>query len=464
MSGRPVGLSISQPLEQQSVSKSDVANVSASLVPFVRVLTQTYVFQFAHQLRSLGFGNVWRFPALSVQYGGGAFFVPYFMAFALIGIPILVLEIGFGQYWQTGDVGVFGSFHRRFASVGVSSVACGFIIVTYYSMLIAWVLHAFFDSFGDNQGPWAEEGVDGDIAIAYFFNEIIGRKTLGADGRATRLVWANVGFSAMTWALIFLCLAFGTKLTGQITYFTMGIPVVVLFIFLGKSLTLEGASDGIESYIGKWQMSSLKEQGDVWSAATTQIFFSIGISFGIMTAFGSHLRRHEPVFLNSVVIASANSMFSIISGFAVFASLGHLAFKAGVEVEELDYGGFSLVFGTWPVILGSLPGGIHWVRLLFFDLFLLGIDSGFAILEGVITVAGDCVRFKDTPKWKVVGVFSLLGFLCSLLYATDAGLDWLDVIGKCIVGSARVFLLFVIDLLHKARLLHQLHSNVCWNS
>lgn len=378
-----------------------------------------------------GFGNVWRFPALSVQYGGGAFFIPYFMAFAFIGLPILVLEVGLGQYWQTGDVGVFGSFHRRFASIGVSSIACGFILVTYYVMLIAWVLNALFDTFGEDQGPWTTEGVNGTIAINYFQDEIIGRKTIGEDGRATRMVWANVGYSAMVWFIIFICLAFGAKLTGQITYFTMGIPIVVLFTFLGKAFTLEGAGDGIEAYIGKWKMSALKEQGDVWSAATSQIFFSIGVTFGIMTAFGSHFRRHEPVFLNSVVIACSNSMFSIVSGYAVFASLGHLAFKAGVHVEDLNYGGFSLVFGTWPVVLGGLPGGIYWVRVLFLDLFLLGIDSGFAILEGVITCVADCVRFQDTPRWKIVGVWSTLGFLCSLLYATDAGLDWLDVIGKC---------------------------------
>lgn len=109
----------------------------------------------------------------------------------------------------------------------------------------------------------------------------------------------------------------------------MGIPIVVLFIFLFTAITLEGASDGIEIYIGKWDLASLKTQGDVWSRATTQIFFSIGVTFGIMTAFGAHLRRHEPVVINSLVIAGANSLFSVISGFAVFAALGHLAFIEG---------------------------------------------------------------------------------------------------------------------------------------
>ena len=98
------------------------------------------------------------------------------------------------------------------------------------------------------------------------------------------------------------------------------------------------------------------------------------------------------------------------------------------EVEELEIGGFSLVFGTWPVVLGTLPGGIHWIRLLFFDLFLLGIDSAFSFLEGFLTVARDTVYFQGTPKWKMTAGLCVVAFLFNLIYATDAGLNWLDVI------------------------------------
>jgi SNF family Na+-dependent transporter len=67
---------------------------------------------------AVGFGNVWRFPALMFTYGGGAFLIPYLMALFLLGIPMTILELGFGQYFQTGDVGVFGSFHPRLRGVG----------------------------------------------------------------------------------------------------------------------------------------------------------------------------------------------------------------------------------------------------------------------------------------------------------------------------------------------------------
>lgn len=190
-------------------------------------------------------GNVWRFPSLSVEYGGGAFFVPYLMALFLIGIPLAILEIGFGQYFQTGDVGVFGGFHPRLRGVGLSSIACGFMLVSYYSVLLAWVVHAFVDSFTDNH-PWNDPNLDSGMAVGYFVNDIIGAGTLPySTSSATRMVPANVGYSALVWTFLYLCTAWGVKWTGRITYLTMGLPIVMLFLLLIRGCTLPGASEGI---------------------------------------------------------------------------------------------------------------------------------------------------------------------------------------------------------------------------
>lgn len=376
---------------------------------------------------AVGFGNVWRFPGLAVKYGGGAFFIPYIMALFLLGIPLAVLEIGFGQYFQTGDIGVFGTFHPRLRGVGLASVACGFMLDTYYVVLVSWVANAFFASWSSD-APWGKPDLTGKIALDYFIKDIIGQSTLNDDQQATRMVGRNVGFTFLSWLIIFLCVAWGVKWTGRIAYFTMGLPIVLLFVFLGKALTLEGAGNGIKEYIGIWDVNILQTQGEVWSVACSQIFFSIGLTFGILTAFGSHCPRSEPAALNATVVSLANSMFSFIAGFAVFAALGHLAVLEEKEPTELDYQGFGLVFGTWPVVFNTLPGGIHWVRLIFFNLFLLGIDSAFAFLEAFITVLHDTVYFEKVPRfWLAAGV-SVVGFLFSLIYCSDAGLAWLDVI------------------------------------
>jgi SNF family Na+-dependent transporter len=376
---------------------------------------------------AVGFGNVWRFPSLAYKYGGAAFLIPYGMALFLIGIPILFLEIGLGQFHQTGDVGVFGSFNTRLRGIGLCSIVAGYVLVTYYSMLIAWCMNAFVDTWSDS-APWLDESLDDGAANSYFFNRIVGMENLSGD-HASTLIPANVGYSFLTWFIVFVSIGFGSKWTGRITYFTMGFPILLLFIFLFRGVSLTGASDGIDYYIGKKSdISALSEKPDVWTIAVTQIFFSLSVTFGTMTAYGSLVPRSEPAFLNSTVVAISNCSFSFIAGFAVFSSIGHLAHLTNVDVSEVTFTSFGLVFGTWPVVLGSLPGGIHWIRLLFLNLVLLGIDSAFSILEGVTTVMGDTTLLNGKPKWLITLIFSVVGFLCSLLYATDAGLFWLDAI------------------------------------
>jgi len=377
---------------------------------------------------AIGFGNVWRFPGLMVQYGGGSFFIPYLIALFVVGLPLSVLEIGFGQYFQTGDIGVFGGFHPRLRGVGVASLACAFIVGSYYIVLIAWVIKAFFASF-DPDTPWAQPELTGEEAITYFQQEIIGMKTLTtSDLTPTRIVSANVGYTFLVWVIIFATTAFGLRVTGRITYVTMGLPFVILFIFLGRAIALPGSQEGVDAFIGLWDLSVLRTERKVWSEACSQVFFSNSLTFGLLTSYGSHCKRNEPVFQNACVVVALNSVYSIITGFAVFSALGHLAYLENVSVLDLQYAGFNLVFGTWPVVLGTLPGGIHWVRLLFFNLFLLGIDSAFAFVESGVTVLQDTVIFRNVPRRTLLIGYIVPSFLFGIIYCTDAGLIFLDVI------------------------------------
>jgi len=378
---------------------------------------------------AVGFGNVWRFPYLCANFGGAAFLIPYTVALFLIGIPVLFLEIGLGQYHQTGDVGVFGSINIRLRGIGVASVVLAYILVIYYTMLISWCWNSFFDSFTENT-PWMDEDLDSTKAETYFWNGITGMGSLNEGSiLPTRVVLANMGYSLLTWVMIFFSIAFGSKWTGRITYFTMGFPIILLFVFLFRSAGLEGAGDGVAVYIGRESdFSALVDKPSVWTEAVTQIFFSLGVTMGVMTAYGSLVPRTEPALVNTSAIAIANCTFSFLSGFAVFSAIGHLSVLTGVPIQEIKFSSFGLVFGTWPVVLSTLPGGIHWVRLLFLNLILLGIDSAFSIVEGIVTVVHDTSYHKDRPKWMIVLGICVIGFLASLLYATDAGLFFLDTI------------------------------------
>ena len=272
---------------------------------------------------------------------GGAFFIPYLMALFIIGIPLLILEVALGQFYRTGDIGAFGGLNTRLRGVGVGSLGCSYCVVLYYIPLIAWTVRAFFESFSNFDENYKDAST-GDT-YAYFLNDIIGMDTLPADYRPTRIVWENWGYLILVYFLLFLCVGFGVKTTGRISYFTMGLPIILLFVFVIRASTLEGAVDGVKAYIGKWDMDVLSSQGDVWSTAVSQIFFSIGVTFGIFTAYGSANPRDANIVADSLIIAFSNSFFSFVAGFAVFSTLGHLAFKQGLPVDEVATAGPGLV-------------------------------------------------------------------------------------------------------------------------
>lgn len=371
---------------------------------------------------AIGFGNIWRFPSLAYQYGGGAFFIPYFLALFLIGIPLLILECIVGQTYQTGDAGAFGRVHKRFRGVGLASVSCSFVVVSYYSVLLAWTCRMFVYSCGNSAG-WRGEA--GSAGFNWFLEQVTG---LGKSVYPTHLVGENVAALAVVWVLIFLCLVFGVHWTGRISYVTVFIPIFTLIVLLVRAVTLDGARRGIIAYIGKWKVSQLSSNPSVWSEAVTQIFFSIGVTFGYITAYSSYNKRNSPVFSNSLIISLSNSAYSIIAGFAVFAIVGYLSKMEDTEIKDLNVGGPGLMFGTFPAALSSLPGGGHWERLLFITLILLGIDSAFALTEAVVTVLQDSLFLRKVPKAFIVLGVCLCAFSVGLLFCTNTGLFFLDTV------------------------------------
>lgn len=151
-----------------------------------------------------------------------------------------------------------------------------------------------------------------------------------------------------------------------------------------------------------------------------------------MSAFGSKCKQNARAVENSCIIAVSNSAFSVLSGFCLFAILGYLATYEG---DFRVYSGPAFLFGAYPAALSTIPGGLHWVRLLFFNLILLGLNSAFALVEAVASVIEDS-KYVDpessasflVAKRVIVTSICVVGFLGGLLYTTDAGLIFLDTI------------------------------------
>jgi solute carrier family 6 (neurotransmitter transporter, GABA) member 1 len=379
---------------------------------------------------SVGLGNIWRFPGLAYSHGGGAFFVPYLVALFILGIPLLALELSLGKLFRSGDIVAFSRVSHRLRGLGLASIFGAFVINTYYTVLMAWIMVYFFQSFF-NPLPWTVTNPD-----IYFKQDIL---MLPSDGRQTNpqiLVGHSFGTLLTVWVLVYFCLWKGVQLTGKIAYVTMTLPVIFIFVICIRGATLPGAASGIHDYIGQFDASKLSNPL-IWSEAVGQIFFSIGIGVGCMTAYASYNSSYQNTAVDSVIIALSNSVYEIFCGFAVFSIVGYMR-QQGMDTVAVS--SFGLAFSTYPIAFSSLPGSNFWCILFFLTLFILGIDSGFSLIESGVTCLMDSRRFGQYKRETIVAVICTIGFLIGTMYITEVGLYIIDAVDYFLNNIAIVFI------------------------
>lgn len=367
---------------------------------------------------AIGLGNVWRFPYVAYANGGGAFFIPYFIALLTTGIPLLALELYLGIRYQNGPTEAYGIVRKNTNFIGWFALGVAAMITAYYTVVMGWTWNFIAHSFQVN---WAGQESD------FFYDGML--KLSDSIWNLGGLRWIVVLGNFLTWVAIFLIVYKGVKVVGKIVNWTVGIPWVLLLILLIRGVTLRGAEAGLDFYLNP-DFSMLLEPR-VWLAAYSQIFFSLSLGFGVMIAYASYLDRESDIHTNAWMIAFSNSATSFFAGFAVFSVLGYLAMETGSPVDSVVKAGPGLAFVVYPTAIAKLPGGVFTQAvfgiLFFFMLLTLGIDSAFSLVEAIITGIKD--TFKGSRK-KVTFWVCLTGFLAGLIYCTHAGLYWLDVVDR----------------------------------
>merc|ERR1719184_243702 len=225
----------------------------------------------------------------------------------------------------------------------------------------------------------------------------------------------------------------GVKSSGKVVYFSATFPYLVLLILLVLGLTLPGAGDGLYYlFVPDWQKLS---SFTVWRRAAGQVFFSLGISWGGIIMFGSYNKTTARVHIDAHIVSLVDFLTSLLASIVIFSTLGHSAHQLGVPVETVAKGGQGLAFVAYPEALSHLPAPHFWSVIFFLMLFLLGLDSEFALFETVLVAIYD--TFPSLRKQKV-GVTSAMCFLCFLLglpCITQSGqyvLDLMDTYGASI--------------------------------
>lgn len=383
------------------------------------------IFILAAVGSAVGLGNVWRFPYLAGKYGGGAFLIPYIIMLTVIGVPLLIMEFALGQKMQSGAVGSFGKIEKKLSGIGLGAVLCGFVVTSYYCVVIAWsILYTFFST----DLKW---GAD---TKSFFFNDVL---HISSGVSEVGFISVPIIFCLVAvWLLVYFSIWKGVKSVGNVVLITMPLPVILLLLLLVRGITLPGSMTGILYYI-KPDFKALLDF-EVWNAAMSQIFFTLTLAFGAMIAYASFQDEKSDITKSAILTAVINSGLSIISGFAVFATLGYMATKSGTPVSELAASGPSLAFIVFPKALSLVPMAPLFALAFFIMLITLGIDSAFSLVEAITTVLHD--KYHHIRREDLSMYVCIFGFICGIIFCSFAGLYYLDITDHFITNYGLVFI------------------------
>ncbi|WAR01043.1 S6A13-like protein [Mya arenaria] len=418
---------------------------------------------------SVGLGNVWRFPYLCYKNGGGAFLIPYLICVIVGGIPLFYLEVAVGQFMGVAGINAW-NLCPIFRGIGLSTLIIVFFLNCYYNVILAWAFRYFFASFTsklpwtDCDPDWATEHcskfdpasdnrcnythANNVIETGAKFNGSCISKTdadtrnitvyLSAAYNATEEAigykvepvteyWENKvlaisdgihDMGPVKWDLV-LCLLFAWI----VMYVTATSPYIFMLVLLIRNSLLDGAKEGIIYYLQP-DFSKMKDT-QVWVDAGTQIFFSYSISLGALTALGSYNKFHHNSYRDAIIFACANSGTSIFAGFIIFSILGHMSVVQGKDIADVAEAGPGLAFIAYPKALTLLPGAPFWSIMFFLMVILLGLDSQFVGVEGVVTAVVD--QFpgflrKGHRREVFIGCVCILQFLVGLPMVCPGGM------------------------------------------
>lgn len=385
---------------------------------------------------AVGLGNIWRFPGVAYENGGGAFLIPYIIALLTAGIPILFLDYAIGHRFRGSAPLALRRIAGRFGEgIGWFQVMICVFIAIYYTAVLAWAASFFVFSFDLR---W------GDDAAGFFVGDYL---RVAEQPFTLEFVPSVLIPLVLMWVVALVVLGAGV-VKGVQRLNVIAIPLLVagFLILVIRALFLPGAGEGLNALFTP-DFAALADPG-VWIAAYGQIFFSLSVAFGIMMTYSSYRRRRSNLTTPGLVVAFGNSSFEILAGIGVFATLGFFAFQQGVTVSELDgLTGVGLAFMTFPALVAEMPGGPFFGVLFFGSLVLAGLTSLISVMEVILAAVMD--KFGLTRAQAAYGLGGALAVVSIVLFGTTSGLTALDTIDNWannigIVASAVVMTVTVL--------------------
>ena len=358
---------------------------------------------------AIGCGNVWKFPWMTGQYGGGGFVLVYVLCLLLLGLPALTMEFAIGRASQKSPVKMYQALEKpgqKWHVHGYLALIGNIALMAFYTVVTGWMMYYFVQFLTGNTGDL--------VYVKDVSNPFVSMITNPG---------VNVYYLLIAVVLGFVVLSF--NLQGgleRVTKYLMIALFILMLVLGGHSLTLDGAKEGLKFYLVP---DFSKINGSVIVAAMNQAFFTLSIGIGSMAIFGSYIGKDHSLMGESVNVILLDTFVAIMAGFIMFPA----CFTFNIEVDA----GPSLLFNTMSTVFTKMPGGRIWGSLFFLFMVFAAFSTELAVFENILA----CVREMtgwSRPKGCVVcgiGIFLLalttaLGYSVFHFQPFAEGTAWLD--------------------------------------
>lgn len=339
---------------------------------------------------AIGIGNVWKFPYIAGEYGGGIFVLIYLLFLLLMGVPAMTMEFAIGRAAQKSPARIYHELEKpgqKWHWHSYLAIAGNYLLMMFYTIVAGWMLQYCVSTI---------KGV---------FNNLNSEQIAGAfDSMLT----APVTMTVYTFIVIIVgfavCSGGVQKSLERITKWMMLALLAIMIILAINSIFLDGGKDGLSFYLVP-SIEKMKNAGifSVIVAAMNQAFFTLSIGIGSMAIFGSYIGKERSLLGESVNIALLDTFVAISSGLIIFPA----CYAYNVPVDS----GPNLIFVTLPNVFNNLPGGQFWGSLFFVFMSFAALSTVFTVFENIISCTIDITKWS---RKKACLINCILMFILSL--------------------------------------------------
>lgn len=336
---------------------------------------------------AIGIGNVWKFPYMVGQYGGGAFVLIYLFFLVILGIPVMTMEFAMGRAGQRSPARLYQQLEPKGSKWhlhGYVAMAGNYILMMFYTSVAGWMLDYFVRTAG---GQFVGADTDG---VAAQFSQMLGdplRMTL---------------FMGIIVVLGFLVCSFSLqKGLERITKWMMVALLVIMVVLAINSVCTAGGSQGLRFYLVP-DLARMKKVGigNVVAGAMNQAFFTLSLGIGAMAIFGSYIGKERALMGESARVAALDTLVALCSGLIIFPA----CFAYGVQPDS----GPSLIFITLPNIFNHMPLGRVWGSLFFVFMSFAAFSTVLGVFENIVSCTMDLSGWSRKKACLFNGILMLL--------------------------------------------------------